>query len=96
MNSDTDAHVLLRPELYFVKVDVKSCFDTIKQDKLLALVEDILSEVNRWFLSLSFIIIYTESSCYRSDSVLHPKLLASRSILWKKFSTIQIASLWRR
>lgn len=35
----------LRPELYFVKVDVKSCFDTIKQDKLLALVEDILSEV---------------------------------------------------
>jgi len=28
------------PELYFVKVDVKACFDTIKQDKLLELVEE--------------------------------------------------------
>jgi len=37
--------VCCSPELYFVKVDVKACFDTIKQDKLLGLVEEILSDV---------------------------------------------------
>ena len=38
--------VCCSPELYFVKVDVKACFDTIKQDKLLGLVEEILSDVS--------------------------------------------------
>lgn len=34
------------PRLYFVKADVKSCYDTIKQDKLLQLIKTILSQVN--------------------------------------------------
>ena len=33
-----------RPKLYFVKVDVKACFDTIKQDKLLSIIEELLIE----------------------------------------------------
>lgn len=36
---------LVRPKLYFVKVDAQACYDTIKQDKLLEIVEDILEEV---------------------------------------------------
>lgn len=36
---------LRRPKLYFVKVDVRACFDTIQQDKLLEIVEEILTEV---------------------------------------------------
>ncbi|KAK4702528.1 telomerase reverse transcriptase, partial [Phenoliferia sp. Uapishka_3] len=32
------------PKLYFVKVDVKACFDTIKQDKLLHIIETVLKE----------------------------------------------------
>lgn len=32
------------PKLYFVKVDVKACFDTIKQDKLLEIVEQLFSQ----------------------------------------------------
>ncbi|GAA5910442.1 telomerase reverse transcriptase [Sporobolomyces salmoneus] len=47
------------PELYFVKVDVKSCFDTIKQDKLLALVEDILSETLYYIQKYSQVVAYS-------------------------------------
>ncbi|GAA5826431.1 hypothetical protein JCM11251_002363 [Rhodosporidiobolus azoricus] len=36
------------PKLYFVKVDVRACYDTIQQDKLLAIVEDVLSETVYW------------------------------------------------
>lgn len=33
------------PKLYFVKVDVQACFDTIEQDKLLEILKDIISRV---------------------------------------------------
>lgn len=35
----------IRPKLYFVKVDVQACFDTIEQSKLLQILRDVLSEV---------------------------------------------------
>lgn len=34
------------PKLYFVKVDVQACFDTIEQSKLLQILRDVLSEDN--------------------------------------------------
>jgi len=34
-----------RPKLYFVKVDIKACFDTIEQEKLLKVIEEVLEEV---------------------------------------------------
>lgn len=33
------------PQLYFVKVDVQACFDTIDQAKLLEMLRDLLSQV---------------------------------------------------
>jgi len=33
-----------RPKLYFVKVDVQACFDTIDQDRLLDILEKIVGE----------------------------------------------------
>ncbi len=36
---------LYRPKLYFVKVDVQACFDTIEQTKLLSILRDLISEV---------------------------------------------------
>jgi telomerase reverse transcriptase len=33
-----------RCSLYFVKLDVRACFDTIKQDKLLEIIQNILKE----------------------------------------------------
>ena len=35
-----------RPKLYFVKVDVQACFDTIEQSKLLEIIKDAISEVS--------------------------------------------------
>jgi len=35
----------LRPKLYFVKVDVQACFDTIDQGKLLGIIQNLVSEV---------------------------------------------------
>ncbi|VDB94295.1 unnamed protein product [Peniophora sp. CBMAI 1063] len=37
-------HEATWPKLYFVKVDVQACFDTIEQTKLLRLLRDIISE----------------------------------------------------
>ncbi|CCM03069.1 uncharacterized protein FIBRA_05189 [Fibroporia radiculosa] len=34
------------PKLYFVKVDVQACFDTIEQTKLLGIIREIISELN--------------------------------------------------
>ena len=34
------------PKLYFVKVDVQACFDTIEQGKLLDIILKIISEVS--------------------------------------------------
>jgi len=34
-----------RPKLYFVKVDVQACFDTIDQGKLLGIIQNLISEV---------------------------------------------------
>ncbi|GAA5915420.1 hypothetical protein JCM6882_001418 [Rhodosporidiobolus microsporus] len=41
------------PPLYFVKVDVRACYDTIQQDKLLEIVEDVLSETVYWIQKYS-------------------------------------------
>lgn len=35
-----------RPQLYFVKADVKACFDTINQEKLLRLLQKMLDSVS--------------------------------------------------
>lgn len=34
-----------RQKLYFVKVDIRACFDTIEQGKLLDVIESVLKEV---------------------------------------------------
>jgi hypothetical protein len=36
----------LRPKLYFVKVDVQACFDSIEQGKLLEIIRRIIKEVS--------------------------------------------------
>ncbi|KAG6842358.1 hypothetical protein C0991_010648 [Blastosporella zonata] len=36
--------MLSRPHLYFVKVDVQTCFDTIEQSKLLSILRELISE----------------------------------------------------
>ena len=41
-------HLLMgsrRPKLYFVKLDVQACFDTIEQTKLLEILRELISEV---------------------------------------------------
>ena len=35
-----------RPKLYFVKMDIKAAFDTIKQDKMLEVVSSLLDQVS--------------------------------------------------
>ncbi|GAA5841755.1 hypothetical protein JCM5353_007420 [Sporobolomyces roseus] len=57
LDSD-EAGVGKLPELYFVKVDVKACFDTIKQDKLLELVEEILSDTLYYIQKYSQVVSY--------------------------------------
>jgi hypothetical protein len=34
-----------RPTLYFVKMDIRAAFDTIRQDKMLEIVSDLLDKV---------------------------------------------------
>lgn len=36
----------IRPELYFVKMDVRACFDTIDQTKLLEIIRELLKQVS--------------------------------------------------
>ena len=36
--------VVYRPKLYFVKLDIQACFDTINQDRLLQILESILQD----------------------------------------------------
>lgn len=40
-------HPQYRPQLYFVKLDVQACFDTITQAKLIQILRDIISEVRK-------------------------------------------------
>lgn len=40
-----DLALLHRPRLYFVKVDVRSCFDTIEQSTLMDVLADLLQDV---------------------------------------------------
>ena len=35
-----------RPKLYFVKVDVQACFDTIEQSTLLKILKELMSKVS--------------------------------------------------
>lgn len=44
-NTLRKVHISVRPKLYFVKLDVQACFDTIEQDKLLNILRNIISEV---------------------------------------------------
>jgi len=46
----TDSHFSHRPKLYFVKVDVQACFDTIDQTKLLEILRELISEVSGTWL----------------------------------------------
>ncbi|GAA5958254.1 hypothetical protein JCM10213_002618 [Rhodosporidiobolus nylandii] len=41
------------PKIYFIKVDVRACYDTIQQDKLLEIVEGVLSEAVYWVQKFS-------------------------------------------
>jgi telomerase reverse transcriptase len=41
-----DAQVWFRPKLYFVKVDVQACFDSIEQGKLLEIIRRVIKEVS--------------------------------------------------
>ena len=36
---------LCSPKLYFVKLDVQACFDTIEQTKLLSILRELISKV---------------------------------------------------
>ncbi|GAA5851509.1 hypothetical protein JCM8547_001116 [Rhodosporidiobolus lusitaniae] len=47
-------------QLYFVKVDVQACYDTIQQDKLLQIVEDVLSETMYWVQNYTRVTQYGE------------------------------------
>ena len=46
-----------RPKLYFVKLDVQACFDTIDQTKLLQILRLIISEVHSFVFSLSSLLM---------------------------------------
>ncbi|GAA6062681.1 hypothetical protein JCM10212_002504 [Sporobolomyces blumeae] len=46
-------------KLYFVKVDVKACFDTIKQGKLLEIVDNILCEALYYVQKYSQVLTYS-------------------------------------
>ena len=35
----------VRPRLYFVKMDIRAAFDTIKQDRMLEIIADLLDKV---------------------------------------------------
>jgi hypothetical protein len=37
--------ILVSPEMYFVKLDVQACFDTIEQTRLLEILRDVISQV---------------------------------------------------
>ncbi|GAA6058467.1 hypothetical protein JCM3770_002740 [Rhodotorula araucariae] len=43
-----EKHAGEMPKLYFVKVDVRAAYDTIQQDKLLEIVEGVLTETLYW------------------------------------------------
>jgi telomerase reverse transcriptase len=48
-----------RPKLYFVKVDVQACFDTIEQWELLRIIDKLISEV-RSLILLRTVLPYRE------------------------------------
>lgn len=41
-----------RPKFYFVKVDIRACFDTIEHGKLLDVIEGVLQEVSDCVLKI--------------------------------------------
>lgn len=51
---------LFSPRLYFVKVDVQACFDTIEQSKLLEIIKDAISEVSGPFCKCECIYLIRE------------------------------------
>jgi telomerase reverse transcriptase len=54
-----------RPKLYFVKVDVQACFDTIEQTKLLEIIRELLFEVCTFcFSSTQRLIIHPRQDGY--------------------------------
>lgn len=45
MSCSGEAEADIRPKLYFVKMDVAAAFDTIKQDKLIEVIGELLEKV---------------------------------------------------
>jgi hypothetical protein len=88
-----DHTLFRRPKLYFVKVDVRACFDTIQQDKLLKIVEDILSEVRSSPPSvLSSSLRFTSLA----DRVLDPEVLEGHASWSTRWKAVQTTSLHRQ
>ena len=55
---------IARPKLYFVKMDVQACFDTIEQDKLLMILKTLISEVTDLFRASIVIGVHRGLSGY--------------------------------
>lgn len=53
----------LRPRLYFVKVDVQACFDTIEQAKLLGILRELISEVSQCCVFLGMFLTSLTPGC---------------------------------
>ena len=66
-----------RPKLYFVKVDVQACFDTIEQWELLRIIDKLISEVG------SLIFLRAVSLTDNIGRVHDPALRASRNVRWE-------------
>nr|ODN91106.1 hypothetical protein L203_01308 [Cryptococcus depauperatus CBS 7841] len=56
------------PRLHFVKMDIQTAFDTIKQDKMLGIVEKILSENEQYCIMLFALLLPSGSNAYQGTS----------------------------
>lgn len=74
-------------KLYFVKLDVRACFDTIQQDKLLEIINSLLTEVRLLFLSRHVYQLITEGRPFAlcQGRICCPKVCEDRGILgWRQ------------
>lgn len=74
---------MIRPKLYYVKMDIRAAFDTIKQDKMLKIISGLLDQVRLCFpmhanaktevmnRTATIACCYTAYSCHRR--VKYPK-----------------------
>ena len=78
-----------RPKLYFVKVDVQACFDTIEQRELLRIIDKLISEV------LSYSHQVPHSLTGTTGRIHDPALRVSRNVSWKtKKNLCQASYRW--